>query len=145
VTRDLARYLQGREAGLQSFCEPRNDYRLGGAGTGYAGICRSGLESEFLQSYAAGRELYDMQRNINRLGRRTKAKPVELKNPNENIADKQSELIAAGTTPSQRALLLTQMLELQEKAKRIEQDIYRARVQRDHERARLASAERAHR
>jgi hypothetical protein len=145
VTPDLARYLQGREAGLQNFCEPRNGYRLGRAGTSYAGVCPPGLESDFLQSYSAGRELYGMQQNINRIGRHIKAKQSELKHLNEDIADKQSELIAAGTTPSQRALLLTQMLELQEKAKRIEQDIYRARVQRDHERARLASAERARR
>jgi len=143
VTPDLARYLQGREAGLQSFCEPRNGYRLGRAGTGYAGVCPPGLEADFLQAYSAGRELYGMQQTINRLGRHIKAKQAELKTLNEDIADKQGELIAAGTTPSQRALLLTQMLELQEKAKRIERDIYSARIQRDHERARLASAERA--
>lgn len=143
VTPNLARYLEGREAGMQKFCEPGNGYRLGRAGTGYAGVCPSRVEGDFLRSYRAGRELYDMQLNINRLGRRIKTKQAELKNVDDNIADKQAELIAAGTTAAQRALLLTQLLDLQEKAKDIQRDIYYARVQRDSERARLASAERA--
>jgi len=143
VTPDLARYLEGREAGLQKFCEPGNGYRLGRAGTGYAGVCPSRVEGDFLRSYRAGRELYDMQQNINRLGRRIKSRQAELKTVDDNIADKQAELIAAGVTASQRALLLTQLLDLQEKAKDIQRDIYYARIQRDSERARLASAERA--
>lgn len=145
VTPNLARYLEGREAGLQKFCEPGNGYRLGRAGTRYAGVCPPRLEDGFLRSYSAGRQLYDMQQNINRLGRRIRARQAELKNVNGDIADKQAELIAAGATASQRALLLTQLLDLQEKAKDIQRDIYYARVQRDSERARLASAERARR
>jgi len=145
VTPNLARYLEGREAGLQKFCEPRNGYRLGRAGTSYAGVCPPGLEGDFLQSYDAGRELYDIQQSIHRLGRRIKSKQAGLRDLNEHIADKQAELIAAGTTLSQRALLLTQLLDLQEKAKRAERDIIYMRAQRDRERARLASAEHARR
>lgn len=145
VTPNLARYLEGREVGLQKFCEPGNGYRLGRAGKGYAGVCPSHVEGDFLRSYRAGRELYDMQQNINRLGRRIKTRQAELKNVNDDIADKQAELIAAGTTASQRALLLTQLLDLQEKAKDIQREIYYVRVQRDSERARLASAESARR
>ena len=145
VTPNLARYLEGREAGLQKFCEPRNGYRLGRAGTSYAGVCPPGPEGDFLQSYGAGRELYKMQQNIHRLGRRIKSRQAELRDLNEHIADKQAELIAAGTTPSQRALLLTQLLDLQEKAKHIERDIIYTRAQREREQARLALAERARR
>ena len=145
VTPNLARYLEGREAGLQKYCEPRNGYRLGRAGTSYAGVCPPGLEGAFLQSYGAGRELYKMQQNIHRLGRRIKSRQVELRDLHEHIADKQAELIAAGTTPSQRALLLTQLLDLQEKAKHIERDIIYTRAQREREQARLALAERARR
>lgn len=143
VTPNLARYLEGREAGLQKFCDPRNGYRLGRAGKGYAGVCPPRLEGDFLQAYGTGRELYDMQQNINRLGRRVSAKQAELRQLNEDIAEKQAELIAAGKTPSQRALLLAELLDLQEQAKRIQHDIYYTRAQRDSERARLASAERA--
>ena len=145
VTPDLARYLEGREAGLQKFCEPGNGYRLGRAGTGYAGVCPPRLERDFLQAYNAGRELYHMQQNVNRLGRRVKAKQAELRQINEDIAHKQVELIAPGKTPSQRALLLTELLDLQEQKERVEHDIHHARAQRDSERARLASAERARR
>lgn len=143
VTPNLASYLRGREAGLQKFCTPRNGYRLGRAGRGYAGVCPAALDSDFLQSYRAGRELYDIEQNINRLGRRVKAKQSELRQINKDIADKQAELIAAGKTPSQRALLLAELLDLQEQADRIQHDIHHTRARRESERARLASAERA--
>jgi hypothetical protein len=142
VTPDLARYLEGRDAGLQRFCEPRNGYRLGRTGTGYAGVCPQRAEGEFLQAYGAGREIYDTQQNINRLGRRINSRQADLRNLNEDIADKQAELIAAGTTPPRRALLLGQLLELQDKVKSVERDVYEARVERDRERARLAYLER---
>lgn len=138
VTPDLARYLAGRDAGLQRFCEPRNGYRLGRAGTGYAGVCPQRLEGEFLQAYGAGREMYDAQQNINRLGRRIDARQADLRSLNEELADKQAELIAFGTTPQRRALLLGQLVELQDKVKSIERDIHNARVERDRERERLA-------
>ena len=143
VTPNLARYLEGREAGLQKFCEPRNGYRLGRAGKSYGGVCPASLERDFSQSYRAGWELYGMEQNINRLGRRVKAKQAELRQLNRAVADKQAELIAPGKTPSQRALLLTELLDLQEQQDRIQHDIRHARVQRESERARLASAERA--
>ncbi len=142
VTPDLARFMAGRDAGLERFCEPRNGYRLGRAGSGYAGVCPQRLEGHFLEAYNAGRELYDVQQNINRLGRRIDARQADLRAIREDIADKQVELIAVGTTPPRRALLLSQMIELQEKAKSAEADIYDARVDRDHERARLERLQR---
>ena len=142
VTPDLARFMAGRDAGLERFCEPRNGYRLGRAGTGYAGVCPQQLESGFMQAYGAGREIYDVQQNINRLGRRIDARQAELKRLNEDIADKQVELIRAGTTPPRRALLLSQMLELQQAVKSVEADIYDARVDRDRERSRLSHLQR---
>lgn len=143
VTPDLARYLEGRDVGLRRFCEPRNGYRLGRAGKSYGGVCPRELEREFLQAYGAGRELYDSQQRIKRLGRRIKAREADLKSAREEIAEKQADLIAAGTTPSQRALLLARLLELQDDAKSIEHDIYHLRRERDRERAWLASAERS--
>jgi len=142
VTPDLARYLEGHNAGLQRFCEPRNGYRLGRAGTGYAGVCPRHLEGEFLQAYGAGREIYDSQQHINRLGHRIHSRQADLRRLNEDVADKQAELIAVGTTPPRRALLLGQLLELQDKVKGIERDIYETRVERDRERTRLAHLQR---
>jgi hypothetical protein len=142
VTPDLARFMAGRDAGLERFCEPRNGFRLGRAGTNYAGVCPPRMEGEFLRAYGAGREIHDVQQNINRLNRRIDAMQADLKSLNEDIADKQSELIHVGTTPPRRALLLGQMLELQEKVKRVESEIYDVRVDRDRERARLTRLQR---
>lgn len=142
VTPDLARYLEGRDAGLQRYCEPGNGYRLGRAGTAYAGVCPQRLEGAFRQAHSAGRELYDAQQNINRLGRRIDARQAELTRLNEELADKQAELIAAGTTPQRRALLLNELLELRDKVKSAERDMHNARVERERERERLAYLQR---
>lgn len=142
VTPDLARFLEGREAGLRRFCEPRNGYRLGRAGTGYAGVCPQPMEADFLRAYGAGREVFDTQQHVNRLGRHINAQQTELKRLNEELADKQTELIAVGTTPRRRTLLLAELLELQENVKRVEREIYYTRIERDRERARLAQLER---
>jgi len=142
VTPDLARFMAGRDAGLERFCVPINGYRLGRAGTGYAGVCPSRIEGEFLRAHGAGREIHDVQQNVNRLNRRVDTKQAELKSLNEDIADKRVELIRVGTTPPRRALLLSQMLELQEKVKSVENDIYDTRVDRDRGRAQLARLQR---
>jgi hypothetical protein len=142
VTPDLARFLEGREAGLQRYCVPGNGYRLGLAGTAYAGVCPQRAEGEFLRAYGAGRELYDTQQSINRLGRRIDSRQADLKRLNEELADKQAELIAAGTTPQRRALLLSQLVELQDKVNSAEHEIQHARYERDRERERLAYLQR---
>jgi hypothetical protein len=142
VTPDLARYLEGRKAGLKRFCEPGNGYRLGQSGTAYGGVCSQPQDGEFRRAYGAGRELYDARQNINRLGRRIDARQADLKNLSDELADKEAELIATGTTPQRRALLLSQLVELRDKVKLAERDIHYARVERDRERERLAQLQR---
>lgn len=142
VTPDLARYLEGRDVGLQRYCEPRNGYRLGRAGYGNSGICPQRLAGEFTRAHSAGRELYDTEQNIHRLGRHINARQAEIKTLNEDLAYKQAALIAVGTLPAQRALLLVEVVELRDKMKNIERDIYESRLARDRERELLADQER---
>jgi len=142
ITPDLERYLAGRDAGLQRYCEPRNGYRLGRNGTGYGGICPQRLDGEFTRAYQDGRELYDTEQNIHRLGHRIEASQSDLKRLNADLAHKQSELIAVGTLPAQRALLLVEVVELRDKMSSIEQDIYEIRLARDRERDVLTRLER---
>ncbi len=142
VTPDLARFLQGRDVGLQRFCEPRNGYRLGRNGTGYNGVCPQRLDGEFTRAYKTGRELYDTEQNIHRMGRRINASQSDLKRLNADLAHKQSELIAVGTLPAQRALLLVDVVELRDKMKNIERDIYEIQLARDRERELLTRLER---
>jgi len=142
VTPDLERFLAGRDAGLQRYCEPRNGYRLGRNGTGYGGICPQRLDGEFTRSYQDGRELYDTEQNIHRLGRRIDASQSDLKHLNAELAHKQADLVAVGTLPAQRALLLLEVVELRGKMKNIEQDIHEIRLARDRERDVLTRLER---
>ncbi|MDH4150940.1 MAG: DUF2799 domain-containing protein [Betaproteobacteria bacterium] len=142
ITPDLARFLQGRDVGLQRYCEPRNGYRLGRNGTNYDGICPQRLDGEFTSAYRAGRELYDTEQNINRYGRRIGNLQSDLNALNDDLNRKQSEIIAPGTLPARRALLLTEIIELRDKIKNIEHDIHDARLARDRERDLLQQLER---
>ena len=74
--------------------------------------------------------------------RRINASQSDLKRLNADLAHKQSELIAVGTLPAQRALLLVDVVELREKMKNIERDIYEIQLARDRERELLTRLER---
>jgi len=142
VTPDLKRFLEGRDVGLQRYCEPRNGYRLGRNGTNYEGICPQRLDSEFTNAYRAGRELYDAEQNINRYGRRIKNRQSDLSALNDDLAHKQADIIAPATPVAQRALLLTEIIDLRDKIKNVELDIQDARLARDRERELLQQLER---
>lgn len=142
VTPNLARFLEGRDVGLQRYCEPRNGYRLGRNGTDYDGICPQRLDGEFTNAYRAGRELYDTEQNINRYGRRIRSSQSDLNALNDDLTRKQSEIIAPATLPARRALLLAEIIEVRDKIKNVELDIRDAQLARDREREVLQQLER---
>src|ERR1044072_8358991 len=55
---DLAQYQSGRDAGLREFCKPMNGFRVGASGSGYGGVCPTGLDAPFLEAYESGRQLH---------------------------------------------------------------------------------------
>lgn len=59
VTPDLAAYLDGRERGLQQYCQPRNGFRAGVNGNAYANVCAGAAEAAFIDAYRQGRQIYD--------------------------------------------------------------------------------------
>ena len=142
VTPDLARFLAGRDAGLQRYCEPRNGYRLGRDGYNHTGICPQRLDGEFTRAWRAGRELYDTEQNIDRQTRRIRARQSDLNALSEDLAQKQAEIIAPGTPPARRALLLAEIIEVRDKMKNVELDIRDAQLARDRERELLQQLER---
>lgn len=51
-------YLQGREVGLQTYCQMPNAIRLGVDGKRYDGVCPAAIDAEFRRRYNAGRDVY---------------------------------------------------------------------------------------
>ena len=50
VTPNLAAYSAGRERGLREFCQPKNGFRAGLHGGGYANVCSGSTETAFVDA-----------------------------------------------------------------------------------------------
>lgn len=67
---DTARYLAGREQGLQSYCRLEQAASLGLAGQWYQGVCPAGMDSEFRRRFALGRQVYEARQSLDAEARR---------------------------------------------------------------------------
>lgn len=57
-------YVAGRAEGLKSFCTHARGYALGRAGQAYSGACPERQAGAFLAGYHRGRELHDLERQL---------------------------------------------------------------------------------
>jgi Protein of unknown function (DUF2799) len=67
---DAARYLAGREQGLQSYCRLEQAASLGLAGQWYQGVCPAGMDSEFRRRFDLGRQVYEARQSLDAEARR---------------------------------------------------------------------------
>ncbi len=70
VTVDFAAYRDGREQGLEEYCQPGRGFDIGVNGGRYNGVCSVDLEADFLDAYNAGYHLYSLRSNVSRTRRR---------------------------------------------------------------------------
>jgi hypothetical protein len=110
VTPDLAAYTEGRDRGLQEYCQPRNGYRVGLNGRPYGNVCPGATEPGFVEGYRYGRQIYDARTEL----RSTQA---QLQSAREGLVQTEmaadsvkAELIRPDISISRR-LLLAQELE----------------------------------
>jgi len=60
-------YLNGRNAGLVEYCEPKNAYELGRMGIAYLYVCPSTVEQPFITAYRRGQRAHDLELESKRL------------------------------------------------------------------------------
>jgi len=123
VTARVTRYTQGRDHGLKQFCSPRNGFRLGLEGLPYNGVCLAGAEQEFLPAYEQGKEIFDSELQIRRLGEILQVNTSELRNLAVSVQQIEVEMVVPDTTPKRRADLLLEMSDLQETVAMVETEI----------------------
>lgn len=68
VAPDRARWLEGRERGLASFCTARNGYRIGEVGGSYGEVCFAGADLEFRRGYDLGLRINRLRGRLDSLG-----------------------------------------------------------------------------
>ena len=70
VVPDTARYETGYKDGLAIYCTPSNGFRLGKEGGVYQSVCPASLEGQFLARYRAGREIYQLEQQLRSISQR---------------------------------------------------------------------------
>ena len=107
-------YHSGWEKGTYRYCQPGNGYRLGRSGKHYAGICADELEPQFLHAYGHGRELYDLEAELQRIERTLHHKRKRLNGIEKQMRDTGIELVTEGATTEQRVILLDELRKLED-------------------------------
>ena len=131
VTADFSAYQDGREQGLNEYCQPGRGYDVGVNGGRYYGVCSVDHEADFLDAYNAGYNLYTLRSNVNRASSRINAKERELENVAKTMRSKEAALIDSETTTEERILLLADLKELSERTGELEveiRDLYEQRA-----------------
>ncbi len=64
VEPDAARYEEGRELGLQSYCVPSRGLQAGMRGEMYRSVCPESTRSDFLAAYRHGEKMHDVEDQI---------------------------------------------------------------------------------
>lgn len=123
VTPDLDAWRDGHAEGARYFCNPANGFRQGRAGREYSGLCPADLEAAFVEAYAAGRHLYDLDREIDRLRGDADGMREELEVLERRRDNLQGLLAAGGLSQRERERLLEQYRELQSGIALLEADI----------------------
>ncbi|UYQ71924.1 DUF2799 domain-containing protein [Pelagibacterium flavum] len=106
---DNALYQSGRAEGLRVYCRLGNAERQGRAGESYFGVCEGELGVAFARVHQAGREVFNLQAEINSLDSEIDAKLAELRSGNptpEQIATLTRELTILQTERRVRELRL---------------------------------------
>lgn len=109
VSPDLNRYEKGRLKGLQTYCQPRNAYRIGTRNGRYGGVCPKRLEKPFLQAIEEGRRVYRLNQSVRAESSRLKKAYEQIDEVEKLIVDKENELVRDGTGRVRRRQLLNEI------------------------------------
>jgi hypothetical protein len=123
VTPDFESYQAGRKEGLRQYCQPSRGFSLGAGGSRYNGVCPADLESEFVDAFNSGHQLYTLRSRVNSATSQINAKNHELDNANDRIRSAEVQLISAETTIEERVLLLADLKELSERTGQLDAEI----------------------
>jgi hypothetical protein len=112
VTPDLAAYLEGRERGLKEYCLPKNGFRVGLNGGGYANVCSGPTEASFVDAYRWGRQIQEARRAQRQAQAQLNSSREGLVQTNAAMANVAAELVLPKIPTDRRAFLATELVRL---------------------------------
>lgn len=114
VAPNLAAYTEGRERGLVEYCRPRNGYRVGLAGAGYANVCPATAEPAFIGAYRWGRQIHDARADLRSTQGQLRAARDGLVRTDKEIASATAELLLPHVPKDRRVFLASELVRLGE-------------------------------
>ncbi len=112
VTPNLAAYSAGRERGLREFCQPKNGFRVGLQGGGYANVCSGPTEAVFVDSYRYGKQIHDARAELRTTNSRLRNAREGLAHTNAAMAAVTAELVLPAVPIERRTWLATELVRL---------------------------------
>jgi hypothetical protein len=112
VTPDLAAYLDGRERGLKEYCLPKNGYRVGLHGGGYANVCSGPTETAFVDAYRWGRQIHEARSALRHTNAQLRSSRDGLLATDTAMANVTAELVLPNVPTERRAFLATELVRL---------------------------------
>ena len=112
VTPNLAAYSAGRERGLREFCQPKNGFRVGLQGGGYANVCSGPTEAVFVDSYRYGKQIHDARAELRSTNSRLRNAREGLAHTNAAMASVTAELVLPSVPIDRRTWLATELVRL---------------------------------
>jgi hypothetical protein len=136
VSTNLELYQQGRDQGLQEYCQPANGYRIGVGGGGYAGVCPANLEPAFLGAFNSGHQLFALEARVSNTVNLINAKRQELDRVQRGIVMNAAAVVSSDSTSQDRANAVVDTAQLAEREGRLKEEIHhleeeRVRYERD--------------
>ncbi len=146
VAPDFSAYQDGRERGLQDYCQPSRGFNVGANGGSYNGVCSAHYEGDFLDAFNSGRHLYTLRSNVNRANAEINSRKNELERIDVATRDTEAGLISRETSTEDRVLLLVDLKDFSERRGQIEAEIdalyderARSEVELEHYQSQLAN------
>lgn len=126
VSPDAASYAAGRREGLVHYCTPYKGFEVGRTGSGYAGVCPSELEADFMYAYRDGQVVHAVEQALSNARSRVDSLGDRLEELDEKIIAKQAEARAEGLTEAQREAVRERIAEIRRERADTERDWRRA-------------------
>ena len=112
ITPNLAAYTQGRERGLVEYCQPKNGFRAGLYGNGYANVCSGPTEPAFVDGYRYGRQIHDARTELRNTQSQLRGAREGLAQTDAAMASVTTELVLPNVPIDRRAFLATELIRL---------------------------------
>lgn len=131
VTPDAAAYAAGRRQGLVQYCTPYKGFEVGRTGSGYAGVCPSDLEADFMPAYRDGQIVHEVEQALANARGRVDSLGDRLEELDDKISAKQAEARAEGLTEQQREQIRNRIQEIRRERADTEREWRRAQDEID--------------